>query len=235
MKVGIISTRILIRRALSALLASTGTALIVFEGNALLEDLEGINDSRAEILIVDMCGSSRNIDDLARLPKSGLNPKVMLLMDELNSESCARAFQLGAWGCLSTKHNPMTVQKALHWVAKGQRWIGFQPSNPTVRDFVEKRGQNPTQRASEDLTPREWEVLSFLANGCGKKEIADRLFISEETAKSHIKSIYRKLDIKPRRNAVFHYFERVNHVVSDAGVEVESSVEQFASTKPHQD
>ena len=52
------------------------------------------------------------------------------------------------------------------------------------------------------LTPREKEVLQYLIEGNGNKEIADRLCVSPETIKSHIKNIYRKLNVTNRIEAV---------------------------------
>jgi DNA-binding NarL/FixJ family response regulator len=202
MKLGIISPRVLIRRALSTFLASTGAALVVVEGSDLRECLDEVKRSGAEMLIVDLC--EKGLDSLPDLNPLGLAAKVVVLVDDLDSASYARAFQLGIWGCLSTKQSPTVFQKALNCVAQGERWM---PQQSVMKGLVEKRGQ--VLEAPEKLTPREWEVLGLLANGFRNKEISGRLNISDETVKSHIKSIYRKLKIKGRRDAIFRYFEVV--------------------------
>jgi len=229
MKVGIISQRILIRRALSALLASTGSAYVVLEANSVLENLEEIKRSQPDILLVDTCGSLEGIEDISALPQLGLHYRVLVLMDDLEPESCMRAVRTGAWGCLSTKQSPMVLQKALSTVAEGGRWMPAQAANQIIEGLFEKQGSTP--KTQDELTPREWEVLGLLSNGSRKKEIASHLSISEETVKSHIKSIYRKLDIKPRRNAIFHYFERVHRSSSEEGVDTESTDKPFTSSK----
>lgn len=53
-----------------------------------------------------------------------------------------------------------------------------------------------------DLTKREVEVLHFLAKGCTCKQISERLFISYETAKRHIKNLYKKLNAKNKVDAL---------------------------------
>lgn len=208
MKIGIISPRVLIRRALSTLLASTGTVLVVMEGDGILESLEEIKNSPAEILIVDVCGFW-DVEGLAKLVRLGLDLRVVVLMDEVDNEACVRALRLGAWGCLSTRQGLSFFQKALSAVAGGERWMPHGAAGQIIEDFLEK--EDPMRRATEELTPREWEVLGLLANGLRNKEISDRLSISEETAKSHVKSIYRKLNIRGRRSAIFRYFEQVHH------------------------
>ena len=207
MKLGIISPRALIRRALSTLLASTGTALVVLEGDSLPEKLEEIKHTQPDTLIVDACGPG-GVDALSGLRKLGLNLGVVVLMDDLDERSCARALQLGAWGCLSTRQSPLVFQKALSAMARGERWMPQESPGEIIEDFLDKEGS--LQKASEELTPREWEVLGLLANGLRNKEIAERLAIGGETAKSHSKSIYRKLKIKGRRDAIFRYFEHVH-------------------------
>jgi two-component system, NarL family, response regulator LiaR len=201
MKVGIISPRVLIRRALATFLASTGTALVVLEGGDLRECLDEIKRSQAEMLLVDLGG--QGLESLPDLSSLQIASKVVVLMDHLDSSSYARAFQLGIWGCLSTRQSPAAFQQALYSVAQGERWV---PQQSVIRDLV--AGEQPTE-VPEELTPREWEVMGLLANGFHNKEIAARLNISGETAKSHVKSIYRKLKINGRRDAIFRYFEFV--------------------------
>jgi len=200
MKVGIVSPRALIRRALSTFLTSTGAALVVMEGGNLRECLDEIKRSQAEMLIVDLCG--QGLESLPDLRSLGIAAKVVVLMDDLDRSSYARAFQLGIWGCLSTKQNPLVLQKALNCVAQGERWM---PQQLVMKGLAERRGRR--LGVPEELTPREWEVWGLVANGFRNKEISARLNISEETAKSHIKSIYRKLKIKGRRDAIFRYFD----------------------------
>ena len=200
MKVGIISPRVLIRRALSTFLASSGVALVVMEGRNLHECRDEIKRSRAETLIVDLDG--QGLESLSDFKGLGIVARVVVLMDELDGASYARAFELGIWGCLSTKQSPIVLQNALDCVARGERWM---PQQSVMKGRVEMREQGGT--IAEELTPREWQVLGLMANGFRNKEIATRLSISDETVKSHAKSIYGKLKIKGRRDAIFRYFE----------------------------
>lgn len=218
MKVGIISARILIRRALSTFLASTGSALVVMEGGSFRECLDEIKQSRAEMLIVDLGG--RGLETLPDLRPLGLACKVVVLMDNLSAASYAHAFQIGIWGCISTRQSPAVFQKALNSVARGERWM---PQQPVIKGLMEKREQG--MEVPHALTPREWEVLGLLANGLRNKEISARLNIGEETAKSHLKSIYRKLEMKGRRDAISRYFEFV-HPPDEQGAPVKDRADE---------
>ena len=57
----------------------------------------------------------------------------------------------------------------------------------------------------DSLSSREMEVLDAFAGGLESKEISDRLFISEGTVRTHLKSIYRKLEISNQRKLIFEY------------------------------
>ena len=173
---------------------------MVMEGGNLCKCLDEIKRSRAEMLIVDLC--DQGLELLPDLSTSGITAKVVVLMDHLDSSSYARAFQLGIWGCLSTWQSPVAFQNALNCVAGGERWV---PEQSVISDLAVAHEQ-PAE-VPEELTPREWEVLGLVANGFHNKEISARLNISGETAKSHVKSIYRKLKINGRRDAIFRYFE----------------------------
>lgn len=232
MKLGIISPRILIRRALSSFLASTGTGFVVVEGNSLLENLEEVKNSHADAIILDM-GGPWGGDGLSALAKLGLDVRVLVLVDSLDNEFCARALQLGAWGCLSTRQGPLVFQNALNAVSNGKRWTSQQAAQEATNDCLEKKGRS--QKGSEGLTPREWEVLGLMANGCRNKEISSRLSICEETAKSHIKSIYRKLKINGRRDAIFRYFEHVHRPADRGPSDLKGQTNRPASTGPRKD
>jgi DNA-binding NarL/FixJ family response regulator len=73
---------------------------------------------------------------------------------------------------------------------------------------MENQIRNPHRRTKEGLTPREQEVLNHLARGCSNKEIAQNLSISEKTVKSHLNSIFRKLNVTRRLQAILYTIKR---------------------------
>ncbi|MBM3855305.1 MAG: response regulator transcription factor [Verrucomicrobia bacterium] len=66
----------------------------------------------------------------------------------------------------------------------------------------------PSPEVSENLTPREREILDLLVAGCFFKEIADRLGISGETVRTHVNHVYRKLHVRSRTEAVVKYLRQ---------------------------
>ena len=69
-------------------------------------------------------------------------------------------------------------------------------------------GSPPPRRRSDDLSPREEEVLQLIADGCAPNEVAERLYISPRTVKNHLASAYAKLGARDRTDAVLRAVRR---------------------------
>ena len=67
---------------------------------------------------------------------------------------------------------------------------------------------SPPRRRSDDLSPREEEVLQLIADGCAPNEVAERLYISPRTVKNHLASAYAKLGARDRTDAVLRAVRR---------------------------
>jgi len=102
---------------------------------------------------------------------------------------------------------PEILVKAVENIAKGERWFPSRVTNAVLDRLIAGRRANPMMNSN--LTPREWEVLTLIAQGRSDKEVANALCISTETAKSHVKSIYKKLQVSTRRAAAVFYFKHV--------------------------
>ena len=76
------------------------------------------------------------------------------------------------------------------------------------KDLAAGVEREPVEEASADLSPREGEVLQLVAQGATNKEIADSLFISENTVKTHLKSIMEKLHLANRSQAAAYAIQK---------------------------
>jgi len=204
MNVGVISPQVLFRKAICALLNGTGAFTVVVELSSLHDSLNAVDKSRPQILVVHAVNDMAGTGTVRQLRDLFPDIRVLLLADDPSEEFCLRALEAGAWGSLSTSDNPQLLVKALEKVTQDERWVGHRLANLIIEKFV--AGQQADTRPAERLTSREWEVLALLANGCSDKEIAGRLFISTETTKSHLKSVYKKLQVRNRSAAAVFYF-----------------------------
>jgi len=134
----------------------------------------------------------------------GLFPRlnIVILTEHGHADLILKALKAGANGYLLREHTTADqLENALQEVMKGGS-----PMTPDVArkvvEYFQGLGDAP---GMEHLTQREREVLDGLAQGWLYKEIADRLGISVETARKHLKNIYRKLEVSSRTEAVVKY------------------------------
>jgi DNA-binding NarL/FixJ family response regulator len=133
---------------------------------------------------------------------SGLNedaPAVLLLTDNQNDAS--QLIDLPVWGVLSLDASPEELSAAVHALGEGL-WAG----SPTLLQIL-LEGQpffmvEDGDPIVDPLTPREREVLQLAAEGLANKQIALALEISEHTVKFHLSSLYTKMGVTSRTEAI---------------------------------
>lgn len=207
MRVGVVSQRILVRKAICSLLASSGMFATVMEFDRVMGPLATNDEAKPLVLVVHTTDSSAAMESFQQLHAMLPEARLILLSDNPEDEFRVQALEAGAWGCLSTMDNPQILLKAVVKVGEGERWFSHRVTNLVIEKLVS--GRRLETKMVANLTPREWEVLALLAKGLPDKEVANRLFISRETARSHVKSIYKKLQVRTRRAAAVYYFKRV--------------------------
>ena len=131
-------------------------------------------------------------------------PVVMLTVYD-DAERVFAALKAGATGYLLKRTPPDQLLDALADVHRGGAPMSASIARKVVDSF---HGAAPEAPAEADLSPREREVLHYLAQGYRYKEIAEALFISPETVRSHLRSIYDKLHVRSRTEAVVKYLGR---------------------------
>ena len=97
-------------------------------------------------------------------------------------------------GVLSPRTDLYLFKKALKAVSKGEIWI----DNSTVKAFLHNTGLLSMTGKINGITEREKEIIEQVCQGCRNKEIASRLFVSEQTVKAHLNRVFRKLNVSNR-------------------------------------
>jgi DNA-binding NarL/FixJ family response regulator len=135
----------------------------------------------------------------SRLPET----KVVMLTVSVDDDDLLNALRAGADGYLLKDIDTTRLPHALHDVMEGRAAI---PRLLVARLVDEFRDHGPRRRSivselGHNLTSREWEVLDLLRQGKSTREIADMLYVSRATVRSHVAAILRKLDL-PNRDAL---------------------------------
>lgn len=206
MNVTVVSTRVLIRKAVCALLVATGSFASVNDIKSVLSITDLPNESKPQLIVLHTVKHSTAIEATCQSRDLLPEVRILLLLDERpRDEFWVEALHAGAWGCLSTSESPQHLHRALMKVAEGERWVPQRVTNLIIEKLVSAEWHD--DKSTRSLTRREWEVLALLANGYSDKEIAAHLYVSPETAKSHVKAIYRKLQVRGRRGAAVYYYQ----------------------------
>jgi DNA-binding NarL/FixJ family response regulator len=210
MDIAVVGPRLLIRQALCALLAPIRDFRVILVLDGVLKGFELPVETSSVVFLIDVVNPASDLElpSLVRLqcPKAD----VLLLSDKDDDEFRVRAFRAGAAGCISTNLGIRELEEAIRVVAEGQLWIEHGAATRIISDLVHKK---PVSRSvagthSSQLSQRERDVLGLAAVGFRNKEIASRLFISENTVKTHLLTIYRKLEVTGRLEAAMQYFQR---------------------------
>ncbi len=197
-RVALLTPSAALRAGLRQMLAVDERLEVTLAG-ASLSDLPGAIETQADILILTP-GATRGAD-LQSLPWPARQLPVLILVEDKRSELPDLPLEPGQpWGLLPLDAEAETLAAAVSALSEG---LAVAPP-----DWLANRGDRRTNGAGEEkgvmdaLTPREVEVLGQLALGLTNKQIALVLGISEHTVKYHISSIYAKLGVMNRAEAV---------------------------------
>lgn len=187
-----------------------GEALSLSTAIELTKEVQpGILLLSLEFLNTDSCEDIQNC--LCSLNEVSPACKILIIVTkEIDYSKLVCAVRSGAKGYVSIQKGVDHLVKSIQQVNQGEIWverkliprlINQEESNDKVED--------PGVKAKEiGLTRREKEVLDCLAEGLCNKEIADKLFISQKTVKTHLTNIFRKLNVADRLQAVLCAIEK---------------------------
>jgi DNA-binding NarL/FixJ family response regulator len=130
--------------------------------------------------------------------------KILMLTVFEDDDKIFGAIKAGANGYLLKKDSPQKILDAIDAVVKGESPMNGMIA-AKVLDYFQKQQSKTLSMVQHHLTEREKEILQLLIKGNSYKEIASALFISVETLNSHIKNIYRKLNVHSRSELAAKY------------------------------
>jgi len=134
--------------------------------------------------------------------------RVLMLTTFDIDEYVYEALSAGASGFLLKDAPADDLIRAVRVVAAGDALLAPSVTRRLIADVVRRRsGPRPWGRELATLTPREREVLELIAQGLSNTEIADRLFVTEHTVKTHVGNIFAKLSLRDRAQAVVVAYE----------------------------
>jgi DNA-binding NarL/FixJ family response regulator len=164
---------------------------------------------RPDVALMDI--RMPNVDGLEatrRIVAAGLATRILILTTFDLDEYVYEGLRAGASGFLLKDASPEQLIAAIQVVAEGEAVLAPTVTRRVVEAFARIPAADDALRAALDsLTAREREVLRLLARGRSNAEVARELFVSEATAKTHVRHVLSKLDLRDRVQAVVFAYE----------------------------
>lgn len=169
------------------------------------DDEEILRNAQMEVLLLECNRGQADLEVASRLHNLLPKVKILLDMEKADEETELLALRAGARGCITRHIDLETLLKAFAVIGRGEYWVSQGVATRAISNLV--RPDNAESANSSGLTSREWEILGLLAKGARNKEIANALSVSENTVKTHLLTIYRKVNVDCRLAATLYYFE----------------------------
>lgn len=165
-------------------------------GEIALRELEEL---RPDLLIVDhRLGQGMSGVDLCREAcRSGVAVNCLALTTSADRDTVRGFIDAGALGFLLKRSDSKIIEEAVRVVAGGRRFVDQALANVLIHQIAD-----PTASGLAALTPRERQVLRFVARGLTNREIAGQLLVSTSSVKGYVASVLRKLGVGHRAEAV---------------------------------
>ena len=208
-RVFIADDQALVRAGFRRLHETTDGIEVVGEAGDGIEAVDGARRVRPHLVLMDIrMPRLDGIEATRRLVSDGNGVRVLILTTFGLDHYVYDALRAGASGFMLKDAPPEELLAAVDVVARGDALIAPAVTRAVIEEFVRRSpAPQPPPPLLDELTSREREVLHLVAQGLSNAEIADRLFVSNGTVKTHVARILSKLDLRDRIQAVILAYE----------------------------
>jgi DNA-binding NarL/FixJ family response regulator len=181
---------------------------VVAEAEDGIEAVEQVRAHRPDVVLMDV--RMPRLDGIAatrRIVGEALPTRVLVLTTFDQDEIVYDALRAGASGFLLKTVPPARLIDAVRVVAAGEALLAPTVTRRLIEEYVRRPAPAGVPAELADLTEREREVLGLVARGRSNAEIAQELFVSEATVKTHVNHVFAKLRVRDRVQAVVLAYE----------------------------
>jgi DNA-binding NarL/FixJ family response regulator len=211
----------IVRDGLRKLLSLEDDFEIVGEANDGREVLELIQEKEPDIVLLDL--RMPNLDGLATLQAmqtTGKRTKTIILTASEDKNEFVQAMKLGCSGIVLKQTAPELIVKSIRKVYAGEIWLDSHTTAAVMRQFATAadaaiNGGSSRARERSPLSQREREIVQLVAQGYKNKEMAEKMFISEQTVKNHLHNIFDKLGVSDRLELALYAIHKGLHLATE--------------------
>jgi DNA-binding NarL/FixJ family response regulator len=198
-KILIVDDHVVVREGLSAMLSREPNIEVIGEAENGAQAIDKADKLKPDIVLMDLrMPEVDGVEAMQRIKQQHPEINFIVLTTYDNDEYIFKGIEAGARAYILKDSPREELFRAINAVYKGESLI-----EPAIAGRVlDKLVELSHQGSATDLSRREIEVLELIARGTGNKLIADKLNISASTVKTHIQSIFQKLEVNDRTEAV---------------------------------
>jgi len=202
----LVEDQALVRSGLRVLLSQEEGLHIVGEAGDGEEAVRLAGELQPDLVLMDIkLPKVDGIEATRQIKDAHHDVEVLVLSAYEDDESVFQAIQAGASGYILKDITPANLVRAIRAVSSGMSTV-HPGITRKLLDRISSMSKSRTTGTptihSDGLTPREVEILVGIAKGSSSRELAAKLFVSESTVKSHLRTIYRKINVRDRSQAV---------------------------------
>lgn len=195
MKLLVVDDHPLVRKGILSTLSFEKDIEAIFEASSIDEALNILNKEKPNLAIVDLyLGNEDGLEIISRSKKDKVDTKFVILTSSVKKDDFFRGMSVGIDGYILKEAFAEDIMYALRVVLRGKQFI-----DPEVIRY--QASNKVANKGIDELTPREYDVLGELGKGLSNYEIAQNLYISENTVKKHVSNILLKLELTHRTQA----------------------------------
>ncbi|GAA2543326.1 response regulator transcription factor [Microbacterium mitrae] len=205
----IVDDQAMVRAGFAAILGAHDGITVVGQAGDGVEGVALAREMRPDVVLMDvrmpnLNGIDATTEILAAAERDGRTSPAVLILTTFDADEYVHdALAAGASGFLLKDALPEELVNAVRVVAAGDALLAPRITKRLLEKFAATRpATNRHSLRLNDLTEREHEILVLIGRGLSNREIAESLFLAEQTVKSHVSRIFTKLDLRDRVNAV---------------------------------